>query len=244
MDYSRVYRDFIADRRGRVPSGYFERHHIVPRSLGGSNEGENLIDLSPEDHYFAHLLLAKIHGGRLASALQLLADIAQKKWAERTMGRRAYGFGQRLAARLKAEDWSAEGNPLFNSTSFEWLNYRSGARETATLYSMHQKHGASRGSWTQVAKGERPSIKGWLLANRADAHKYSDKGQVVRFVNRDGRTFEGTQGEFAAAQGINLASASRVARQQSVTRCGWRREGVRDRPANYGKDGLPAHQKR
>jgi len=39
-------------------SGYTEMHHIVPRSIGGT-EGTNLIKLSARHHFIAHLLLAK-----------------------------------------------------------------------------------------------------------------------------------------------------------------------------------------
>lgn len=67
MNYARIYAEFIADRLAKQPEkpAYFEVHHIKPRSLGGGNEPENLIRLTPEDHYFAHLLLAKAHGGSL-----------------------------------------------------------------------------------------------------------------------------------------------------------------------------------
>lgn len=244
MNYSRIYREFIADRRNAIPSGYAERHHVVPRSLGGGDGTENIVVLTAEDHYFAHLLLAKMHGGKMAWALQLLAETAGRRWSNRHSGRRNYGFGQRLAARLKGEAWQAEANPLHNPTIYEWAHYRSGERASATLYDMHKKFGATRGMWTAVATGARTSIRGWLLASKIDGHSHSEKGQAFEFINRDGRSFQGTQGEFASAHGINLASASRVIRHQSVTRCGWRRKGVMDRPANFAKDGLPAHQRR
>ena len=37
---------------------YQERHHIIPKCLGGSNEENNLIWLYAQEHYFAHKLLA------------------------------------------------------------------------------------------------------------------------------------------------------------------------------------------
>jgi hypothetical protein len=38
---------------------YTETHHIIPRSFQGSDDKNNLIDLSARHHYIAHLLLAK-----------------------------------------------------------------------------------------------------------------------------------------------------------------------------------------
>jgi hypothetical protein len=243
MDYSRIYVEFIRDRREREAAltGYSERHHIKPRSIGGSNRPSNLIRLLPEDHYFAHLLLARIHGARLASALFLLIQSAEQHYGGRFSARRPYGIGKRLAARLQAEKWRGDGNPLFNATDYRWVNYRTGESVEATLFAMHERYGGSRSTWTCVLSGRTPSFKGWVSADRAASHSRSEKGQVFDFVNRDGRTFTGTQSGFAKAYGVNLASISRMVREQSVTRCGWRRKGVADRPANYAKDGLPAH---
>jgi len=39
--------------------GYFEIHHIIPRSLGGTNDEANLVKLTPEEHYDAHYYLWK-----------------------------------------------------------------------------------------------------------------------------------------------------------------------------------------
>lgn len=243
MDYERIYREFIADRQKKRPCGYVESHHILPRSLGGGDETGNLVSLTPEDHYFAHLLLAKIHGAKMASALYLLVATAERQWADRLKSRRNYGFGQRLAARLKSEAWMGDQNPLHNDTQFDWFNYRTNERRRATMATMHAQFGGARSMWTTVANGTRTSIKGWLLQDRAAKHKRSEKGQVFEFRNRDGRWFKGTQNDFARAFGISLASASRLVRQGSVTVCGWRLEGTLDRPANYTKKGLPARSR-
>lgn len=73
MNYQRVYDDFIVSRREREDElEVFDRHHVVPRCLGGSNDAENIIRLRPSDHLFAHVLLAKIHGGVLVmSAIRM-----------------------------------------------------------------------------------------------------------------------------------------------------------------------------
>lgn len=51
----------ILDARGRFACGeeYHERHHIVPKCLGGTNDDDNLIDLFAREHFIAHKLLAK-----------------------------------------------------------------------------------------------------------------------------------------------------------------------------------------
>lgn len=62
MNYQNVYDKLIeiCVERKEV-KGYKEVHHIVPRSLGGSDESSNLVELTAREHFIAHLLLAKIY---------------------------------------------------------------------------------------------------------------------------------------------------------------------------------------
>lgn len=61
------YKEFILDiiiNRGRfgIPDGeYKERHHIIPKCMGGSDDEENLVDLLLREHIVAHKLLADIY---------------------------------------------------------------------------------------------------------------------------------------------------------------------------------------
>ena len=50
----------ILSTRGRFACNdeYHERHHIVPKCMGGGNEEDNLIDLFAREHFEAHKLLA------------------------------------------------------------------------------------------------------------------------------------------------------------------------------------------
>jgi hypothetical protein len=75
MDYKRIYEELIEHRKmmPRLEGVYYERHHIVPRCMGGGDEEENLIYLTAEDHYMAHMLLAHAYGGTLWHAAQLMA---------------------------------------------------------------------------------------------------------------------------------------------------------------------------
>jgi hypothetical protein len=61
MNYEKIYDNLIARAASRVTEGYVEKHHIVPRCLGGTNAKENIANLYPEEHYLAHLLLVKIY---------------------------------------------------------------------------------------------------------------------------------------------------------------------------------------
>ena len=59
--YTKAYDSIIstATVRGSV-LGYSEIHHIIPKSLGGSNRKENLVKLTPKEHFICHRLLPKL----------------------------------------------------------------------------------------------------------------------------------------------------------------------------------------
>ena len=50
----------ILNTRGRHGCGdeYYEKHHVLPRCMGGTDKEDNLIDLFAKEHFVAHKLLA------------------------------------------------------------------------------------------------------------------------------------------------------------------------------------------
>ena len=61
MDYEKIYHDLIKKRLREKPIGYSEKHHIIPRCLGGSDEKSNIVSLTAKEHFIAHLLLTKFY---------------------------------------------------------------------------------------------------------------------------------------------------------------------------------------
>ena len=62
MDYLKIYNSLIAFRQVNLISKkyqYCEKHHIIPRSLNGSDDEDNIVNLTAREHYIAHLLLWK-----------------------------------------------------------------------------------------------------------------------------------------------------------------------------------------
>ena len=50
-----------------------ETHHIIMRSLGGSNDKSNLVNLTLREHYIIHELLVKIYEGTKYEATAIKA---------------------------------------------------------------------------------------------------------------------------------------------------------------------------
>ena len=61
MDYKKHYNRLISRAKSRVLLEYVEKHHIIPRCVGGDSTEENLVNLTPEEHYVAHQLLVKMY---------------------------------------------------------------------------------------------------------------------------------------------------------------------------------------
>lgn len=58
MNYNKIYEQLIHKAKERtVVDGYTEIHHIIPRSEGGSNDDDNLVELTPKEHFVAHKLM-------------------------------------------------------------------------------------------------------------------------------------------------------------------------------------------
>lgn len=63
MKYNIWYDNIIEKAKTRFLTDYTETHHIVPRSLGGTDEKENLVELTAREHFVCHWLLTKMHTG-------------------------------------------------------------------------------------------------------------------------------------------------------------------------------------
>jgi len=61
--YTTWYNNIVRRAKTRSLTGYKERHHIIPRSLGGSDLKENLVHLTAKEHFVCHLLLTKMTDG-------------------------------------------------------------------------------------------------------------------------------------------------------------------------------------
>ena len=61
MNYKKIYNNLIIKRKNISVIGYKEKHHIIPKCIGGSNDRDNLVNLTAREHYMAHALLCKIY---------------------------------------------------------------------------------------------------------------------------------------------------------------------------------------
>jgi hypothetical protein len=64
MNYKKIYYSIIEKSKNRTLNEYAEKHHIVPKSLGGNNKKENIVFLTAREHFICHWLLWKFTEGK------------------------------------------------------------------------------------------------------------------------------------------------------------------------------------
>lgn len=139
MNYSKIYNNLIARATDRVVDSYTERHHIVPRCLGGTDDLKNIVRLTPEEHYLVHQLLVKMHPGnpKLVYAAMLMTQSSNGKRTNNKL----FGWIKRRLAEARSVPHSDEhklnnsiaqtGKRLFNKTKAKMSTSRKGVPKSA-----------------------------------------------------------------------------------------------------------------
>jgi len=81
MNYQKIHDAIINRANDRTLSGYKEKHHILPRCLGGTDDKENLVYLTAREHFIVHKLLCKIYPNedKLFFAYRMMAVMKNSK---------------------------------------------------------------------------------------------------------------------------------------------------------------------
>ncbi len=97
MNYQKIYNNIIERAKIRNLNCYKERHHIIPKCLGGNNTKENIVKLTAKEHFICHRLLCLIHptNPRLAFALWMMNT--------KSNNQQRYKISARIYEKLKVE---------------------------------------------------------------------------------------------------------------------------------------------
>lgn len=81
MNYKSHYDKLISNRlKCPIKVGYTEKHHILPISLGGSDNNDNLINLTAKEHFIAHLLLTKMYKKKSVEYYKMIKAFGLMCW--------------------------------------------------------------------------------------------------------------------------------------------------------------------
>ena len=95
--YKTWHDNIIANGKNRVLDCYKEKHHILPRCLGGKDNKENLVELTAKEHFMVHMLLCKF----TVSLARRSMLYAFKAMSTMRYGKRKYKLHSRTAGILR-----------------------------------------------------------------------------------------------------------------------------------------------
>lgn len=126
--YTKWYFNLIDSRKNiiRDINIFTEKHHIIPKSLGGSNIKDNIISLTPREHYICHLLLMKMpvdskHRIKMAFAFFRMSQLNNKNNNRissvlferfRLLALKNVSNDNNYAKTDKFRKWLSENNPM------------------------------------------------------------------------------------------------------------------------------------
>lgn len=117
---NKTYDEFINDilkTRGRNGCGdeYHEAHHIVPKCVGGNDDGDNLIDLFAREHFEAHRLLAleNPENEKLIYAWHMMAYVKDSNQERIEISAEEYEECRIAFSKMRSEKVRGKNNPMY-----------------------------------------------------------------------------------------------------------------------------------
>lgn len=120
--YGNWYIQLIKSRSINTSQGYTEKHHIIPRCLGGSDEQENIVKLTAREHYIAHLLLTKMFPNNIRNTSKMIRALGAMAWRIGPNQERVCFLNSRLFEKLRIKfahvmslSQNGKGNSQYNT---------------------------------------------------------------------------------------------------------------------------------
>lgn len=104
-NYKKEYDELINKAKDRKYFINSERHHVIPRSMGGNNSPDNLVYLTPSEHYKAHYLLWKF-----TSSVKMAYAFWRMNMGKDILGETEY---ERLRVQISEENSKRNSKPVY-----------------------------------------------------------------------------------------------------------------------------------
>lgn len=109
--YTHWYYNIIESARTSPTTGYGEQHHVVPRSMGGSNGKDNIVKLSARQHFVCHLLLVKMTSGR--DKFKMICAAHHMSVCHRKIHYKITSMTYEQLKRQRSESMRGTNNPMY-----------------------------------------------------------------------------------------------------------------------------------
>lgn len=162
MNHCATYESIINYRISNRPDGYVEWHHIVPKSLGGNDDGSNMVALTAREHYVCHKLLARIHGGKMWQALSLMSNPSVTSARGVRVTSRDYETAKIFCAIEKSKQSSGGGNPAADDVIYRFSHKDYGVKSMAR-HELCKEFGLNAKGISKIVVGSHKSYRGWCF---------------------------------------------------------------------------------
>lgn len=162
--YFHWYHSIIASARTIERSGYTESHHILPKSLGGSNAKDNLVELTAREHFICHQLLARFTEGPARSKMlkAIWRTSHRNGKMQRVLSSRQYEIARKACAEAASLYRHSDESKLKISTKLTGKPKSEEHRRNTGLSSKGRTWTAAQSANPNLNKGAaNPNSKSW-----------------------------------------------------------------------------------
>lgn len=193
--YYRWYYLIIGNARKRKLDKFFEKHHIIPKCIKGTNDWWNIVNLTYKEHFLVHWLLIKMTEGKdrymmlhaLGSMIKPVGfrnkkiiagwqyEISRKAFSEMRKGRKVSNeTKQRISVGVKAS-WTEERRQTFSEYR-KGLFFSENAKKKISLAHKGRKHTLeARQNMSKGAKGKKLSEE---TKAKIKSYKHTDEARL------------------------------------------------------------------
>ncbi len=169
--YKKWYEQIVDRAKDRVLNGYFERHHILPRSLGGLDTTDNIVCLTAREHFICHWLLTKFTVGeerdKMIYALRMMrANKSGQRYTNKITAR-VYENLKIEYAEIQRQRILGENNPMYGRTHSEEARRTISEKNIGNKLTKEQR---SKQIKAQTGRKRKPFSKEWK-EKMSQAHK-------------------------------------------------------------------------
>ena len=202
MDYKKIHDSLIERAKNRVIKEYTEKHHIVPRCMGGNNEKDNMVRLTPEEHFLVHQLLVKIYpeNHKLTLAVDMMCASSNNHGGRRANNKRFGWLRRRVSESLKKENIDPQ-TLIARSNSLKGRIISPEAR--AKLSEINKKENLSPETLAKRAKANN-ARKGIKLSLETRKKLSASHKKPINQYSKDGEFIQKWDGAIDAAKALGL----------------------------------------
>jgi ribosomal protein S27AE len=180
--YTRWYTQITKRAQGRKLEPPYERHHIRPRSLRGTDDQSHIAVLTPREHFICHWLLIKMTVGKerykMLNALRMMrAENPGQKRYKTKITARVYEKIKTEYALIQSERFSGKNNPMYGDKFYRSAAGKQRQREAVAGENNGAKKEEARRkiAESKLGKLRAPFSEEWI-DNLKSAHKGSRNG--------------------------------------------------------------------